>query len=150
NEAPLRIKPVRRKNQDDGVTALDFLVEATLPVLAGLQPRMLVEIQEDLLVPVLRQPGSYLVGQSVIPARMTDEDGSHSLSTRIQDLAQTLQVDLRLGPSLNRGFQCSRIDVGPGAALGIEAVPISARKLRRANPDGCARISHQLLWDCPF
>jgi hypothetical protein len=91
DEAPLRIEPVRRKNQDDGMTALDFLIQAALPVFAGLKPRVLVEIEEDLLVAILRQPGSHLEGQGAIPARMTDKNGRHSLFPGIQYLTQLLR-----------------------------------------------------------
>ena len=46
-EAPLALEPVRREHQDDGVGAVDLLVEGALPVGAGLDAGMLVDVEED-------------------------------------------------------------------------------------------------------
>ena len=78
--APGGGEPVRREHQDDGVAARQFLVEPPLPVLAGADPAVLVEIEKDLLE---SEPASDALMSSadlLVEARMADEDGGHWLA----------------------------------------------------------------------
>ena len=75
--APGGSEPVRREHQHNGVAARQFLVEPALPVLAGADPAVLVEIEKDLLE---SEPGKRrldVVGSLLVEARMADEDGGH-------------------------------------------------------------------------
>ena len=76
-EAPLRFEPVRRQHQDDGMGAVDLLVEGAFPVGAGLDAGMLVDVEEGLVEAVRPEPDHDLGRDVVVEARMGDEDARH-------------------------------------------------------------------------
>ena len=76
-EAPLRFEPVRRQHQDDRMGAVDLLVERALPVGAGLDAGVLVDVEEGLVEAVRLEPGHDLGRDLVVEARMGDEDARH-------------------------------------------------------------------------
>ena len=76
-EAPLRIEPVRREQQQHQVAARYLLVEPPLPVLPNGQPGVLVEVEEDALVAFRSQPVLQFLRRHLVTARMADEDGGH-------------------------------------------------------------------------
>ena len=77
-EAPLRGQPVRRLDDDDGLGLLDLAVERLLPVGAGRDAAILVEVEKRRLEPPVLEPGLHPIGRVVVAARMRDENARHS------------------------------------------------------------------------
>jgi hypothetical protein len=76
-EAPFALQPVRRQDQDDGVGAVDLLVERPLPVGAGLDAGMLVDVEERLVEAVRLEPRHDVGGDFIVEAGMGDENPRH-------------------------------------------------------------------------
>ena len=125
-EAPLRGHPVRREHQDDGVAARQFLVEPLLPVLAGADAALLVEIEEDALE---AEPASdalmssdvfwsrleWLMKIAGMGSRQSLPSVPRLLGTDVEEhhsnfVAAQLWVEARIWPRLVNGFclKCPR------------------------------------------
>ena len=79
-EAPLGIEPVAGQQQDDGLGALQFVVEHLLPFGAGRDALIGVDIEEATVEPLAAQPGKQILSHRGIAACMTDEDPRHENS----------------------------------------------------------------------
>ena len=81
-EAPFAVEPRRREHQDDGLGAVDLLVERALPVHPRLDAGLLVDVEERLVEAVLSQPRHDVGCDGVVLARMRDEDSRHRVSRK--------------------------------------------------------------------
>ena len=76
-KAPAGSTPVRRLQNQQGLAALDLLVERALPIRSSGDAVMFVEIKKCRLKPLVIQPALQLCRRQVVTAGMGEEDAGH-------------------------------------------------------------------------
>jgi hypothetical protein len=89
--APARREPLLRDERQDDLAAPSGLLQGFLPALTGRDAALGVEIEEDVIPAVLREPVADLDRLVVIPARMADEKARHGLMPTLVKWLQVLQ-----------------------------------------------------------
>src|SRR5262249_12341925 len=98
--APLRSDRSASRQEDDHVGLAQLRIELALPVAAGRDTHLRVEVEEDGREPLPLQPRLHLLGRDVVPRAMADEERSHGafLSRARSPPRLALRYSLPAGP----------------------------------------------------
>ena len=80
--APTRRQPLLRDKRQDDLAAVGGLLQRFLPALAGDDAALGIEIEEDVVPAILRQPVADPDGLVAVGARMADEKARHGMDRR--------------------------------------------------------------------
>ena len=95
SEAPLRLRPSRRNDEDNRFAAVGGLAQSFLPMLACDEPALGINIEKDVVPAVISQLFVHRDGLAFVDTGMAEEDARHELSCRRIGAAAAPACDAR-------------------------------------------------------